>query len=375
MTPDGHGRSPTGARESIGPYRIVRESRPAGWAKCSGLGSAARVVTFAIKLLHRETAGDPRRQRRLVAEGRAASALNHPNIVRVYDADVDGSFVLPRLRWLEGTRSRRVIARAAAVLRGCSICRCRSPSLAAAHAAGIVHRDSSPRTSCSPVTAAHACRLRAGAGPIRALLEGPRDGRRVDSHARERLSGTPAYMSPEQAVARPVFPHRSILLRRPHVRNGDEVRVPPRLDGGNHWRRCAAHDEPRPIAEQNPRVPAPVRWTIGDAWRGCWRSLLGDRRPGRELRFTRDRLAERWTSRSRRGDTGALRSVASPVGLAAAAAGGLSALAVMSVTPESRRCGSCRSRPIVVVRRRAVVVAGRSVARLHCDVDGGCKSS
>ena len=45
----------------------------------------------AIKLLHPETAADPDRQRRLIAEGRAASALNHPNILRVYDADVDGS--------------------------------------------------------------------------------------------------------------------------------------------------------------------------------------------------------------------------------------------------------------------------------------------
>ena len=52
----------------------------------------------AIKLLHPEMAADPDRQRRLLAEGRAASALNHPNILRVYDADVDGTLVLPRLR-------------------------------------------------------------------------------------------------------------------------------------------------------------------------------------------------------------------------------------------------------------------------------------
>ncbi len=88
------------ARESIGPYRIVARVGAGGMGEVFKAWDPRLERHVAIKLLHSETAGDPERQRRLVAEGRAASALNHPNIVRIYDADVDGSSYYLVSEWL-----------------------------------------------------------------------------------------------------------------------------------------------------------------------------------------------------------------------------------------------------------------------------------
>ena len=69
----------------LGPYRI---DGPIG---AGGMGEVFRAHdtrlhrTVAIKVLPRERIADPERKRRFLQEARAASALNHPNIVTLYD--------------------------------------------------------------------------------------------------------------------------------------------------------------------------------------------------------------------------------------------------------------------------------------------------
>ena len=88
---------------------------------------------------------DPERKRRFVQEARAASALNHPNIITIYEIDqADGAdfiameFVagkaLDRLIPRKGLRLNEALNYAIQV----------ADALAAAHAAGIVHRDLKP---------------------------------------------------------------------------------------------------------------------------------------------------------------------------------------------------------------------------------------
>ena len=67
--------------------------------------------TVAIKVLRAEAMGHPERKRRFVLEAKAASALNHPNIITIYDADQakdsEGRLV-DFMRWSRSTTARSI---------------------------------------------------------------------------------------------------------------------------------------------------------------------------------------------------------------------------------------------------------------------------
>src|SRR6476619_5788716 len=99
----------------------------------------------AIKVLPPEKVADPERKRRFVQEAKAASALNHPNIIHIYDiAEADGipfiamEYVAGKtLGEITGRKGLRV---AVALRYGVQI----AEALDKAHSAGIIHRDLKP---------------------------------------------------------------------------------------------------------------------------------------------------------------------------------------------------------------------------------------
>ena len=98
----------------------------------------------AIKVLRPEMVGDPERKRRFVLEAKAASALNHPNIVTIYDIDSAAGVDFIAMEFIDGVPlSRRIdsgLPREEALAHAGQI----ASALSAAHAAGIVHRDIKP---------------------------------------------------------------------------------------------------------------------------------------------------------------------------------------------------------------------------------------
>ena len=259
-------KAPATSREQIGPYRIVERVGAGGMGEVFKAWDPRLERDVAIKLLHPEMAGDAERQKRLLAEGRAASALNHPNILRVYDADVDGSSYYLVSEWLEGKSLRDELSRGPLPLkRLLDLAVQIADGLSAAHAMGIVHRDIKPENIMlardgtarivdfglarsdphAPATAAAI----GGASTMTASLEGG-------------LSGTPAYMSPEQArgtagdFRTDQFSFGALLYE---------------LATGKHaFRResmadtlsAVLHDEPRPMTELNARIPITLAWIV-----------------------------------------------------------------------------------------------------------------
>jgi serine/threonine-protein kinase len=154
----------------------------------------------ALKLIPPHLRGDPERQRRFRHEAMAASALNHPNIVTVHEIveHDDGDLMVTELVEGQSLRARLdegPLALDEALDIGAQIAR----GLAAAHAAGLVHRDVKPENVM----------LRAD-GLVKILDFGI--AKDLRGAARAELAstlagtvlGTVAYMSPEQASGQPV---------------------------------------------------------------------------------------------------------------------------------------------------------------------------
>jgi eukaryotic-like serine/threonine-protein kinase len=136
-------RLPAGAR--VGPYEILALLGRGGMGEVYRARDVRLSRDVALKVLHADVAADSARVRRFEQEAKAASVLNHPNIVAVYDTgEAEGSpYIVSELLEGEvlrerlatgGLGARRAAEYAAQVARG----------LAAAHDRGIVHRDLKP---------------------------------------------------------------------------------------------------------------------------------------------------------------------------------------------------------------------------------------
>ncbi len=153
----------------------------------------------AIKVLPPGKVADPGRKQRFVQEAKAASALNHPNIVTIYDIRSEGGVDFIVMEYIEGrTLERRPLRE---VLR-CAIQI--ADALAAAHKAGIVHRDLKP----SNIMVTEEGRVKIldfGLAKLLEPAESSPDGTTVTARPMTEegaVLGTAAYMSPEQAEGR-----------------------------------------------------------------------------------------------------------------------------------------------------------------------------
>src|SRR5688572_30354898 len=156
----------------------------------------------ALKILHERSEVDPDRVWRFVAEARAASALNHPNILTVFDAAVDGATPYIVSELIEGDSLRGETRRGPVPLkRLLDLATQIADGLSEAHAAGIVHRDLKPE-NIMVTPAGRAKLLDFGLARTTGLQQGgaaPPDLTNQTQTASGLLVGTIPYMSPEQA--------------------------------------------------------------------------------------------------------------------------------------------------------------------------------
>ena len=178
-----------------------------------GMGDVYRAVdttlerAVALKVLEGDRALDDERIQRFIIEARAASALNHPNIVAIHEAGASGPVRFIAAELVEGRTLRDLIAAGPLPIRDAlTIAAQIASALAAAHAAGIVHRDIKPENvmvrpdGYVKVLDFGLAKLTEGSG----ALGSESGGITVLKTTAGLIMGTVAYMSPEQARGLPV---------------------------------------------------------------------------------------------------------------------------------------------------------------------------
>src|SRR5438094_4680317 len=99
----------------------------------------------ALKILPAEIAGDRNRMNRFVQEAKAASALNHPNIITIHEIDQTDSAHFIAMEFIDGETLRERLSGAPMKLSEVlDVAIQTSSAFSAAHAVGIVHRDIKP---------------------------------------------------------------------------------------------------------------------------------------------------------------------------------------------------------------------------------------
>jgi len=168
---------------------------------------------LALKLLPPQFTRDPDRVRRFEREARAASALNHPNIITIYDiGEMVGTYFITA-EYVEGQTLRQLIERGPLRSRETiNICSQVADALAAAHEAGLVHRDIKPENVIVRPDG-YVKVLDFGLVKLTERVSFDQKSNTSDPHRTNpgTVLGTVAYMSPEQASGMEVD-HRSDLF-------------------------------------------------------------------------------------------------------------------------------------------------------------------
>ncbi len=157
----------------------------------------------ALKVMRPDWGGDPSRRQRFIREAQAASALNHPNILTIYEIDADAGVDFMTIELVPGgTLADLLRAGPVPVERALSIVAQVADALSASHAASIVHRDLKP----SNIMMAADGRVKVVDFGLAKVVDtgGPADETVAALTGHGTVVGTTPYMSPEQAAGREV---------------------------------------------------------------------------------------------------------------------------------------------------------------------------
>ena len=213
----------------------------------------------AVKILSPGLSTDPERKRRFFQEAQAASALNHPNIITLYDIVSEGDMQCIVMEYISGKTLRDLtpaggLAPPQALQYAAQI----ASALTAAHAAGIIHRDLKP----SNIMVTTSGLIKVLDFGLAKWVDSGMSGQTGDQSTMETaltregsIIGTVSYMSPEQAEGKRVdarsdiFSFGSVLYEMLTGKRAFEGR------SGISTLSAILRDDVKPINEAAPDVP------------------------------------------------------------------------------------------------------------------------
>ena len=195
--------------DEIGHYRIRQKLGSGGMGDVYLAEDQKLRRLVALKVLPADVARDPQRRMRFLQEAHAASVLSHPNVCTIHEVGEDGDTVFIIMEYIDGqTLSQVRESRALSIDDVVDIALQTADALDEATTRGVVHRDI--KSANIMLTAR---------GHVKVLDFGLAKMMAPESESEETkiktgvgvVVGTPYYMSPEQALGRPID-HRSDLF-------------------------------------------------------------------------------------------------------------------------------------------------------------------
>jgi serine/threonine-protein kinase len=247
------------AGERVGPYEILALLGAGGMGEVYKARDTRLHRIIALKILPVEKVGDADRRRRFLGEAQAASRLNHPNIITIYDISEENGVCFIAMEYVAGKTLEQAnpsggLPLKQAIKYAAEI----ADALAAAHAAGIIHRDLKPAN----IIVTEDGRIKLLDFGLAKFIEpavAAAEGETATLHTIPgAIMGTAAYMSPEQAEGREldarsdIFSFGLVLY---------EMLCGRRAFQADTWISTVAavvRDEPRPLRVMNAALPALV---------------------------------------------------------------------------------------------------------------------
>ena len=199
---------------TISHYQILEKLGAGGMGQIYKAQDTRLNRVVAIKALTRMDSGDSDRRRRFIQEAQAASSLNHPNIITIYDIVSEGGDEFMVMEYVNGKTLGDLLPPgglgvSAALADAIQI----ADALEAAHAAGIVHRDLKPAnimvtgTGLVKVLDFGLAKLTFAGRAASGAVSGTDETQSVVAASlttQGSILGTVSYMSPEQAQSKRV---------------------------------------------------------------------------------------------------------------------------------------------------------------------------
>ncbi|HLZ09875.1 MAG TPA: serine/threonine-protein kinase, partial [Chloroflexota bacterium] len=253
---------------TLGHYRIVRLLGKGGMGEVYLAEDTVLDRKVALKILSAQSTSDPERVMRFIQEAKAASALNHPNIVTIYEIGESGGVRFMATEFIEGRTLRPAIAESPLSLRDVLDYAIQIASaLTAAHEAGIVHRDIKPENIMVRPDG-YVKVVDFGLAKLTEKAPESEDAATVAMAVNTTagtVMGTVQYMSPEQARGLPVDARTDIFSFGVLLYEMLAGHAAFRGETQSHQIVAILEKDPEPLSQVRPDIPAEVEAIVGKA--------------------------------------------------------------------------------------------------------------